>query len=62
MRTTLNLNDELLLKAQQYTGITEKTKLLHLGLEALLKNQAAQNLIALGGTDKQARAGRRQRQ
>ena len=35
MRTTINIDDELLAKARDYTGEKEKTKLLHLGLEAL---------------------------
>ena len=37
MRTTVNIDDELLAKARDYTGEQEKTKLLHLGLEALIQ-------------------------
>ena len=40
MRTTINLHDELLTKAQDYTGIKEKTRLIHLGLEALIQREA----------------------
>jgi Arc/MetJ family transcription regulator len=56
MRTTINLNDELVAKAQVCTGIKEKTRLIHLGLEALIQREAA-----LGGTAPGARAGRRRR-
>jgi Arc/MetJ family transcription regulator len=61
MRTTLNLNDELVAKAQDCTGIQEKTRLIHLGLEALIQREAALRLAALGGTAPGARAGRRKR-
>jgi Arc/MetJ family transcription regulator len=50
MRTTVNIDDELLAKARDYTGEKEKTKLLHLGLEALIQREVANRLVALGGT------------
>ena len=50
MRTTVNIDDELLAKARDYTGEREKTKLLHLGLEALIQREIANRLVALGGT------------
>jgi Arc/MetJ family transcription regulator len=50
MRTTVNIDDELLAKARDYTGEREKTKLLHLGLEALIQREVAKRLVALGGT------------
>ncbi len=50
MRTTVNIDDELLAKARDYTGEQEKTKLLHLGLEALIQREIANRLVALGGT------------
>ena len=50
MRTTLNLDDDLVEKAQEYTGIQEKTALVHEGLRALVANAAARRLAALGGT------------
>jgi Arc/MetJ family transcription regulator len=49
IRTTININDELLAKARDYTGEKEKTKLLHLGLEALIQREIANRLAALGG-------------
>jgi Arc/MetJ family transcription regulator len=61
MRTTINLNDELVAQAQGYTGIKEKTRLIHLGLEALIQREASLRLAALGGTAPGAKAGRRKR-
>ena len=61
MRTTINLDDELVAKAQDFTGIKEKTRLIHLGLEALIQREAALRLAALGGTAADAKAGRRRR-
>ena len=56
MRTTVNIDDELLAKARDYTGEKEKTKLLHMGLQALIQEHAAKRLIALRGTDPKAKA------
>ena len=61
MRTTLNLNDELLAEAREYTGIREKTALVHAGLRALLAQEAAKRLAALGGTMPGFRAAPRRR-
>ena len=59
MRTTINIDDGLLAAARSYTGEREKTKLVRMGLEALIQREAARRLIALGGTDPKAAAGRR---
>jgi Arc/MetJ family transcription regulator len=50
MRTTLNLDDELLEKARQLTGIEERTALLHEGLRALIARESARRLARLGGS------------
>jgi hypothetical protein len=55
MRTTLILNDRLLERARELTGIREKTALVHAGLEALIAVEAAKRLAALGGTEPQLR-------
>jgi Arc/MetJ family transcription regulator len=55
MRTTLNIEDELLAKAAELTGIKEKTALVKLGLEALIARESAKRLAALGGTEKNLR-------
>ncbi|MBS3908509.1 MAG: type II toxin-antitoxin system VapB family antitoxin [Actinobacteria bacterium] len=52
MRTTLNINDELLEKARKITGIKEKTSLVHLGLEALIARESGKRLAKMGGTEK----------
>ena len=49
MRTTLNIDDDLLGRAGEYTGETEKTALVRMGLEALIEREAARRLAALGG-------------
>ena len=53
MRTTLNIEDELLEKAMKLTGITEKTSLVKLGLEALIARESSKRLAKLGGTEKE---------
>jgi Arc/MetJ family transcription regulator len=50
MRTTLNIDDELLASAQRYTGEKEKTALVRKGLEALIEREAAKRLARLGAT------------
>ena len=52
MRTTLNIEDDLLARAADLTGIKEKTSLVRLGLEALIARESARRLAALGGTEK----------
>jgi len=51
MRTTLNIEDDLLAKAAKLTGIKEKTSLVRLGLEALVARESAKRLAALGGSE-----------
>jgi hypothetical protein len=41
MRTTLNIEDELLARAAALTGVREKTALARLGLEALIAQESA---------------------
>ena len=55
MRTTLNIDDEILDKASRLTGITEKTSLVRLGLEALIARESSRRLARLGGTEKDLR-------
>jgi len=50
MRTTLNIDAELLERAEALTGIHEKTALVRAGLEALIAREAGKRLAALGGT------------
>jgi Arc/MetJ family transcription regulator len=49
MRTTMNLDDELIAEAQKLTGIEERTALIHAGLRALIARESARRLALLGG-------------
>ncbi|MBW1723916.1 MAG: type II toxin-antitoxin system VapB family antitoxin [Deltaproteobacteria bacterium] len=55
MRTTLNIDDDVLAKASRLTGIKEKTALVRLGLEALIARESSKRLAKLGGTEKDLR-------
>ena len=61
MRTTLNIDDELMEKASRLTGIKEKTSLVKLGLEALIARESSARLARLGGTEKTLKTPRRRR-
>lgn len=61
MRTTLNLRHDLVEQAMAVTRITEKTALIHAGLEALIAAEAAKRLARLGGSDRRAAGGPRRR-
>ena len=61
MRTTLNLDDELVERARKLTGIEGKTALLHAGLEALVERASARRLAALGGSEQSQVPSRRRR-
>jgi len=52
MRTTLNIDDTILRKVSDITGVKEKTSLVRMGLEALLSLESAKRLACLGGTEK----------
>ncbi len=52
MRTTLNIEEELIDKASKLTGVKEKTSLVKLGLEALIARESSKRLAKLGGTEK----------
>ncbi len=52
MRTTLNIDDELIQKASKLTGIVEKTALVRLGLQSLITLESGKRLAKLGGTEK----------
>lgn len=50
MRTTLIINEDLLKRARELTGVQEKTALVEAGLKALIAREAGKRLAALGGT------------
>ena len=61
MRTTVTIDDDLLHRAVELTGETSRGPLLHRALEALVQQEAARRLAALGGTDPSAQAAPRRR-
>jgi Arc/MetJ family transcription regulator len=61
MRTTIALDDDLLAKAQAYTGLSEKSALVREALKALIEREAARRLARLGGSEPGLIAPRRQR-
>jgi len=61
MRTTVTLDDELVKEAMDYTGLKERSALLHEALTALVQREAARRLIRLGGSDPRAKLPPRRR-
>ena len=55
MRTTLNIDEALLVRATELSGLRQKTAVVRAGLEALVARESARRLAALGGTDRRAR-------
>jgi Arc/MetJ family transcription regulator len=54
MRTTVTIDDQLVLRATELTGVTEKSVLLREGLKALIARESARRLARLGGSDPRA--------
>ncbi len=61
MRTTVTLDDDLLAKAEEYTGIVERSALLREALKALIHREASRRMARLGGTMPDAEAAPRRR-
>jgi Arc/MetJ family transcription regulator len=51
MRTTINVDEQLLAEARRITGMRERTALIHAGLRALIERESARRLAKLGGSD-----------
>ena len=51
MRTTINLDEDLIEEAMKMTGVQERTALIHEGLRALITRESARRLALLGGTE-----------
>ncbi len=56
MRTTLNIDDQLLAEAQRITGMKEKAALVREGLHALIERESARRLAKLGGSEPQLKS------
>ena len=50
MRTTINIDDDLLAKAAKLTGPMDRSALVRKGLKALIKRESVRRLARLGGT------------
>lgn len=61
MRTTVTLDDDLILRARALTGVTETSALVREGLETLIRVESARRLAALGGSDPKASSAPRRR-
>ncbi|MGJ0184270.1 type II toxin-antitoxin system VapB family antitoxin [Corynebacterium glyciniphilum] len=61
MRTTVTIDDKLMERARELTGIDERSVLLRAGLESLIRVESARRLAALGGSDPDATAAPRRR-
>lgn len=53
MRTTMNIDEQLLEQARRLTGVSEKTALVREGLKALIERESARRLARLGGSEPQ---------
>ena len=53
MRTTVNLNDSLVTKAEALCGLQERSALLREALNALIQRESARRLAKLGGNEPQ---------
>jgi len=51
MRTTLALDDDLILEAQRLTGTSEKSALIREALRALIERESARRLAKLAGSE-----------
>lgn len=61
MRTTVNLDDDLLARAGQLSGLRERSALLREALTALIERESARRLAKLGGSEPKAKAPPRRR-
>jgi Arc/MetJ family transcription regulator len=50
LRTTIALDDELVAKAEAFTGLKEKSSLVREALKALIERESARRLARLGGS------------
>ena len=61
MRTTLNIDDELLAHAQELTGVSEKTAIVRLALETLIQREESRRIATLAGSEPGIKPVRRRR-
>ena len=51
MRTTITLDDILVAKAKELSGVAETPALIRLALKCLIEHEAARRLARLGGSE-----------
>jgi Arc/MetJ family transcription regulator len=61
MRTTINIDDELLAKATRLLGPLDRSTVLHEGLRALIERESARRLARLGGSQRRLKSVPRRR-
>ena len=61
MRTTINIDDELLAKAAKLAGPLDRSAVIHEGLRALIQRESARRLARLGGTERSLKVAPRRR-
>lgn len=61
MRTTLNIDNDLLEAARKLTGLEEHAALIQEGLRALISRESAHRLARLGGSEPNAKMVKRRR-
>lgn len=62
MRTTINIDDDLLAKAAKLVGPLDRSSMVHEGLKALIERESAKRLAKLGGSEPGLKAAPRRRQ
>jgi Arc/MetJ family transcription regulator len=62
MRTTINIDDDLLAKATKLTGPMDRSTMVREGLKALIERESAKRLARLGGSQPALKAAPRRRQ
>ena len=61
MRTTINIDDDLLAKAARLAGPLDRSAMVREGLKALIERESAKRLARLGGTQRNLKAAPRRR-
>lgn len=61
MRTTINIDDDLLAKATHLTGAMDRSAMVRESLKALIERESAKRLAQLGGTQPKLNAAPRRR-
>lgn len=59
MKATLNIDDALLARASELTGVTVNASLVRMALEVLIAHHSAARLAMLGGSEQHLKAARR---